>query len=368
MPQLESTAKAGYYPTPPRVIEALARILGKSWRDMHVLDPCCGAGDALANLVEALNKQSPTRGKITTYGIELNAERAGEANKKLHRVLHGDALNLYVQPKDAFGLVFLNPPYGPAGNGKRLEQEFLKLGTRFLAPEGIMIFIIPHYVARHISSYWMSWFHRTVCFKFPAPEFDDFRQVVFVGVKRWRKNYSQDQSQNELFTLVQNLDIANNPDHPDLYPEISPEFFNQFSPHVLNFKLSQYIPPTTGPEIFMLTDFGPEDFQKFASQSGLTEEVFLEHNVPDLCHSFRPIMSLRQGHLVQVLASGALNGKLRDSKGNEIWIKGRIYKNLHLVEDHLEDDGRTQVTVKRERFHYAVAYWQPDGSLREVSL
>ena len=51
-------------------------------------DPCCGAGEALADLAARINR--PDGATVETYGVELHAERAKEAQDRLDHVLGTD--------------------------------------------------------------------------------------------------------------------------------------------------------------------------------------------------------------------------------------------------------------------------------------
>jgi type I restriction-modification system DNA methylase subunit len=77
MARLESVARAGYFPTPLRVAEILARHLGPSTgaskRVIRLLDPCAGTGEAAAVLARSLGAES--------FGIEVNEERATSATR-----------------------------------------------------------------------------------------------------------------------------------------------------------------------------------------------------------------------------------------------------------------------------------------------
>ena len=61
MARLESVARAGYYPTPPRVAAAIAQHLSRSAggarRVVRLLDPCAGTGEAAAMLAQSLGRR-----------------------------------------------------------------------------------------------------------------------------------------------------------------------------------------------------------------------------------------------------------------------------------------------------------------------
>ena len=363
MARLESIAKAGYYPTPPRIIEAVAEVLEVPYfqSTLTLCDPCCGEGDALARLAELLaGKRAGI--KVKTYGAELSPERAQKAREKLDVVVQSDALKLYVQPREPFGLVYLNPPYGTVG-GKRLEYEFLKLATALLAKDAPLVLVIPYYVAKGIADYWASWYHRTLCLKFPDPEFGEFKQVVLIGQKRYSRLLKPDEEEKRFLLLVASL-------NEEALKEEGEYRFGYAEPGRTE-KARFFLETSEPPQVFMTTDVTKEDLERFAAQSGLFEEILSTNTLPDPTVPFQPLMSLRQGHLVQILVSGALNGKLRDREGNEIWVKGSVWKEFQEQEElhgSREGDRVTQVKVRRERFSYAVRYWTPEGGLKTVQL
>ncbi|MGB6063166.1 MAG: DUF6094 domain-containing protein, partial [Desulfomonilaceae bacterium] len=63
--------KMGYYPTPSRVVEQVKNFLLFPHAPFTALDPCCGEGLALAQLVSGT--------QAFTYGVELDQYRADEA-------------------------------------------------------------------------------------------------------------------------------------------------------------------------------------------------------------------------------------------------------------------------------------------------
>ena len=113
--RLAAQAKGGYYPTPDRVVDLIADLIhtpsGNYYREretVRILDPCCGAGDALHRLAERLDRSNSM--PIETYGVELHRDRADEAEKRLHRTLASDLFQTSIA-NGAFGLLLLNPPW-----------------------------------------------------------------------------------------------------------------------------------------------------------------------------------------------------------------------------------------------------------------
>ncbi len=113
--RLAAQAKGGYYPTPERVVDLIADLIHtpsgyyhRGRATVRILDPCCGAGDALQRLAENLAR--PNSMAIETYGVELHRDRAEEAEKRLQRTLAADLFQTSIA-NGAFGMLLLNPPY-----------------------------------------------------------------------------------------------------------------------------------------------------------------------------------------------------------------------------------------------------------------
>ena len=145
--RLAAQAKGGYYPTPDRVVDLIAELIHTPSGSYHrgretlrILDPCCGAGDALQRLAENLDR--PNSISIETYGVELHRARAEEAEQVLHRTLAADLFATSIA-NGAFGLLLLNPPYDYDSEDKRTEHAFLTQTTRYLAESGLLVFIVP---------------------------------------------------------------------------------------------------------------------------------------------------------------------------------------------------------------------------------
>lgn len=114
MARLASQAAGGFFPSPPRVVEALRRQLTAAptgaKRVARVLDPCAGTGEPAAAIAHALGGES--------YGIELNAERAEQCRERLGRVLATSAFSVRLA-NGGFSLLWLNPPYLRSVSSKR---------------------------------------------------------------------------------------------------------------------------------------------------------------------------------------------------------------------------------------------------------
>ena len=165
--RLAALAKGGYYPTPERVVDLIADLIhtptGYYYRDretLRILDPCCGAGDALQRLAERLDR--PNAIPIETYGVELHRGRAEEAEKRLTRTLAADLFATSIA-NGAFGLLVLNPPYDWDAEDKRVEHSFLTHCTRYLTENGLLVFIVPRQRLSYSAGYLSTHYGRMRC-------------------------------------------------------------------------------------------------------------------------------------------------------------------------------------------------------------
>ena len=186
--RLAAQAKGGFYPTPERVVDLLAELIhtptGYYHRDretLRILDPCCGAGEALAQLAERMD--APNAIPIETYGVELHRDRAEEAEKRLGHALASDLFATSIA-NGAFGLLLLNPPYDHDSEDKRTEHAFLTQTTRYLAEGGLLVFIVPRQRLAVSARYLSTHYGRMRCWAFPHPEREVFDQVVLMGYRK----------------------------------------------------------------------------------------------------------------------------------------------------------------------------------------
>lgn len=146
------------------------------------LDPCCGTGEALINIC----------GEQFLYGIELNTQRGLEARNRqeFQQVLIGDFEASVVQ-NNAFGFLFLNPPYDYKSGGEktaRYEIIFLLKALNYLQTGGVLCYIIPESLFKNFGEtvfrILFENFTNINVFRYPEPEYQEFKQYVVFGVKK----------------------------------------------------------------------------------------------------------------------------------------------------------------------------------------
>ena len=187
--RLMNNVKMGYYPTDPENIALLLRgIQFPAGVTTNLLDPCCGCGKALRQLAQGNN--------CYTYGVELDQCRAEEAQTRLHRVGFGSFFFSRVS-REAFHLVFLNPPYlsvlNEHGTRVRHEKRFLIESIGTLTYGGLLIYVIPYYrLTPDIYRILADNFEDLSVWRFTDGEFKKFKQVAVLGLRKQRDTELQD--------------------------------------------------------------------------------------------------------------------------------------------------------------------------------
>src|SRR5574341_1212579 len=88
----------------------------------------------------------------------------------------------------AFSCIFLNPPYDwntEEVSQERKEKTFLQGIWKALMPKGIVIFLIPqHRLDKQIARWLSQRLDNAKVFRFPDPEYQQFKQIVLFGKKK----------------------------------------------------------------------------------------------------------------------------------------------------------------------------------------
>ena len=181
--RLMNHVRMGFYPTDPGHVDLLAR--GIAFPDqvqVNLLDPCCGAGAALARLGAGQS--------CTCFGVELDAARAEAAQAVLHRVGFGSFFHSRISP-GCFHAILLNPPYlsvmTEGGGRGREEKRFLLESIPLLAMGGLLIYIVPcHRMTEDICQVFCDNFAQVGIYRFMDSEFRKYRQAAVLGLRRRR--------------------------------------------------------------------------------------------------------------------------------------------------------------------------------------
>ena len=312
MARLESSGKMGYYPTPAKSLECFSTWFSyrgrNTWSDQlqlyHLLDPCAGNGHALKELAWRLNYRAKT------YGIELDMERAIEAQKELDIATQGSLFDARVNPLGCMGLLYLNPPYD-TDNGERLEMKFLKHAVKWLVEGGILMFLVPeHIFLEDKNREWIGQhFNNLSARRIHPEEFQRFKQVLVCGIKNDRRTET------------------------GILPAPPYDYMQAYEMHYT-------IPVTSGPKVFQGTaTITDEDIIKHRQVA--CEVIARELGKLDIIDKrLSPILKPRKGHLVSQITGGTLDGVLPSRNEAEepmLIVKGYSERSISVSVD--EDKG-----------------------------
>lgn len=185
MSRFESTAVAGYYPTPPHLVDRIRGPLTCANDNfgparVQVFDPCAGdaaAVIAFARGIRLSNNRTPELVVIEMEATRFNAIPSGAAHSKHH----ADAF--CVESSGSASILYLNPPYDIDPEYKRLEERFLRRFADTLAAGGVLVFIVPFYALNASAETIGMHFADVRCFRFPDSDFAAYRQVVLYARK-----------------------------------------------------------------------------------------------------------------------------------------------------------------------------------------
>lgn len=280
--RLAAEEKAGFYPTPEKTTEYIKEWICYSNRnkEYHIIDPCCGEGTALDQMRKAA-------WYVNTYGIELDSERALKAYHTLSKTLQGSIYEAKIAPLQCMGMLYLNPPY-TTENKERTEMKFLKHSIKWLAPNGVLIFIVPEHIINEKNLSWINrYFKNITIVKIHKEEYPRFKQIVLFATKR-----TEEDIEPTATTALQEI------------------------PHIEDIKpVIYYIPPTQEPTTFQMgVSITEKDIINNRKNVIQQIKTIFEQEEKSIS-TINPVLPLRKGHMVALLTAGMLNGKIETENG-----------------------------------------------------
>ena len=343
----------GFYPTPvtqtAKIISRL-RFAGPT----ALFDPCCGTGEALAQIT----RQAPD-GSIS-YGIELDKMRAHEAENVLDHILSGGYEYARLDAA-AFPILFLNPPYdNQAGMNSELTRKeliFLRDLSKYVAPNGVLVFIVPRYtLTKMMVNALENRYTNLAIYRFDEDEYQAFQQVVVLGTRRTQSLNSKEsltevkrEARNEL------LEVGKNPDAPiPLLDEADERFWT-----VPAFPMDQPIQfrGYIRDETELAKDLAESDAFAVATNL-LINSALVEAKLR------RPLLPFRRTHLATLIASGALNGAIGVGEDRHVVIG--VSRKKVTRETILNEDGDGSKIIDTESYVTMVRTIQPDGTIIDL--
>lgn len=338
--------KNGYYPTDEptleRILNALQPMPGCS--RLRIGDTCAGEGVAIAEIAHNLGAKLDQLGlkdEIEAYAVEYDIERANHARQLVDHCIQGDLMDMMIS-QQAFGLLFLNPPYGDLnrdqngnigynGKGKaRLEKLFYQRNLPFIQYGGVLVLLMPHYV---LDAEFIGWLtrHFTDLTVFRGVE-TQFKQIVIMG-RRIKGNQLDINSAKDIRQRMTAIGLG------EVEAEVIPEIWT-LDPY--------YVPQAQGElKHFYRVSIEPKQFAAEIAELGGLWNDFDKHFNAGKVGLRRPARALGQWHLSYALAAGAITGALTSSKtGRSLVVKGDTYKAKAKKSEYTtHDDGSISETI-----------------------
>jgi SAM-dependent methyltransferase len=291
---------------------------------LRVIDPCAGEGHALAAAARQLGG--------TPFAVELQRDRAGVCRDRFPYAIWGDAFRLRLTG-GAFSLLWLNPPYdaGAAANGT-YELKFLKELDRALAPDGVLVYLVPVDRLVPAAAYLSGHYADVRVWTFPQEEYEAYEQVAVVG-RRLRTHQRNDELEAYLQAAGKGLIELDELPVPG--------------------QISISVPRVPAGDLTFESADVDEDALLEAlngkysawNHPGLQERLW-----PSAIYRANPLMPLQRGHLALLLAAGYLDNCLIDTAEGSLLVKGQIQKTVEEVENDPEAGRRRE----RERLLVSV--------------
>lgn len=349
MSAIGNKIKAGYFATPAKQGEYIRKLLSFE-SNTSIFDPTCGEGDILKQLAEACTDRPVT---VQTYGVELDKGRAEMAKKQLDKVVQS-AIEAMVISHGLFGMIYLNPPYDHTmlgtGDEKTERKEYIELvrNTKYLAPNGVMVYVIPSYrfadskIARFLASH----FEDIAITKFTDDDYEDYCQCIFIGRKRDCVNKSLN---NKLFEFLQKM-------HDDEFIKHHVTPVDQ----LVTIGKQWSIPGGTLeiPTFYSRVENKSDFIEAIRNNKGFA--AFMERTRPkQLVLGGNPIINVAQGQMALLLSSGAVNGLL--GEGDTL----HAVQGMEIVSQEIthEETETAQITKRRTKREVSIKTITPDGKV-----
>lgn len=332
-------AKNGYFPTDEQTLERILAMLQPDKKGItNVIDPCAGEGVAIAEVKYCLGKDN-----TMAFAVEYDQERAQHAATITDHCLRSDLMDSVVS-RQAFGLLWLNPPYGDLasdsagvsayqGTGrKRLEKLFYQRTMPLLQYDGIMVLLIPNYVLDEEFSGWITNHFKDLSV-FESVD-KTFKQVVIIGKRTRSAETSKDKDRKPFRDFL--VKIGKSEAKADELP-VSGDNATYLVPRA-NKHVEQFFRISIEPEQML------EEIQR---TQGCWPDFSAVFSATDNLVQRQPARPLSDWHLALSLAAGALSGVIHSpSSGRTLVVKGDTHKKKTRRIEFIEDENGSVVETK----------------------
>ena len=350
MARISSVALGGFYATPPSVVSLLAGMVRGD--NLRILDPCAGEGAALEGLAQVWGKRLKAvyaceleRGRFVKLKARMEAARMEAISWNARNNLEGDAFRIRFDGAGAT-VLFLNPPYDYDRDHGRLEEKFLVRFVDACAIGGILLFIVPFYALKASAKTIAKHFEQVVCFRFPEPEFQEYKQVVLIGRRRQETTFGCDEdlkAQIELWSeSAADIPVLGEVDYlVDASPSRDVAYRNAFHQWTMESADVKQVFASYEPWTRVVRR-RPQSVVEVQSSIPLTDLLLRRYPV---------VTPPRPAHIAAGIASGIFNGEqLTAPNFPNILVKGVFEKEFKTVEvKERKGGGSAEVQVQQPK-------------------
>jgi predicted RNA methylase len=349
--RLEGVAKAGFYPTPESQVALILHHL-EFEGPARLFDPCAGEGLALGQI-----QASAAPGSVS-YGIEIDRARAEVARRTLDRVVACGYESARVAPA-SMQCLFLNPPYdqrhAQGGLASRSELYFLRDLSKYVAPNGILVFVVPRYVlGKDLVQALLNRYTDLAMYRFEDGEYDVFAQVVVFGRRRDRLLKSnQDLTPTERQVANEMVAVHKNASLP--IPILGTGNKTWHVPEATDLQEPILFRGALLDETELLQDLATSEVFRIAEN--------LLMSSADGTQLKRPLLPFRRTHLATLIAAGALDGAIGVGADRHL-VVGITRKRV--LREITEDERGNEVVLDTEQYVTVVRTVEPDGRILDL--
>ncbi len=334
--RLAASIKLGYYPTPPEITDYLKTRIDVT--RTTCLDPCAGTGLALKEIAPA---------DALTYGIEPEPERFRQASELLNQVLNCSLEDTTIA-HNSFGLLLLNPPYDQhydndrdimeseiwkKTHGKTIRKEimFLRRTLPYLAPNGLLLLIVPeHILDKNLNEYLTSRLTTFEAYRFPEDLYPEFRQIMVIGNKR--------------------------PDKPQ--PSAGMIELREWNER-LHEPLT--LPAASPVKLFRANRLSEQHVEELLMNHKDLRESLYPTDKRSMIEA-QPPLPLHLGHLSLMLAAGKINGLMKPETPERHVVRGAVKKKQTVSQTtETTENGSTTTTRIKDSYSISVKLLHPNG-------
>ena len=319
--------------------------------EMLVLEPSAGDASAVCTVT---GKQAGDKTHI--FAVEINSEAAEKLkqNPLVAEVLCDDFLNGVRISNHVFSFCFANPPYGEGGYGTdgrkhRLESNFVDKIYNYMAPGGVVCFVVPEYILGDESflRVLLAKYQAIGTYRFRKPVYDQFKQTVFIGITKRRVGWKKEEAEDFVQRIQEMEDLP---------------------VHYTGKKLRVPSSSIDSMKVFTSAEFHPMDVYESLGSSALRkrEEVLKPKKFGDSVG--HPPIKLKKNLLYLLAVSGNGQGLVGNEKDGTLHLQRGVAKRVDkAVVDGDENGKNSGIMTVTTTTKIILTTIEADGTIKKLS-